>query len=127
MSVTPGAGDSLQALSAIVPGVVYYFSLQQLCVCSGVRCKHRGACYLGGFDRICEIDMDRPMTILIKAGSSGLLKTGCAALYLPGAFSRNLGGGFRTLMSWGCFTPGILAGGSHCELAGGLGAVCQRA
>lgn len=66
MSVTPGAADSLQAMSSIVTVVMCYFSLQQLCICSAERCKHRGACCLGGFDRKREIDVDHPMTILIR-------------------------------------------------------------
>lgn len=66
MSVTPGAADSLQVMSSTVTVVVCYFSLQQLCVCSVGRYKHAGACYLWGFDTICEIDMDCPMPILIR-------------------------------------------------------------
>lgn len=78
MSVTPGAADSLQAMSSIVTVVVCYFSLQQLCICSAERCKHRGAWYLLGFDRKCEIDVDRPTTILIRRGSRGLMESGHA-------------------------------------------------
>lgn len=79
---------------------------------------------MGGFDRICEIDMDRLMIILIKVGFSGFFKIGCVVLYLFGVFFRNLGGGFRILMSWGCFIFGILVGGFYCELVGGFGVVC---
>lgn len=66
MSVTPGAVDSLQAVFPVAAVVVRCFSLQQLCICSAERCKHRGACYRGGFDRNCEIDTDHPMSILIR-------------------------------------------------------------
>lgn len=66
MSVTPGAADSLQVVSPIVPVMAWHSSLQQLCIRSGERHKRRGACYPRGFDRKCEIDMDCPMTILIR-------------------------------------------------------------
>ena len=39
-----GLPDSLQAVSPIVTVLVCYFSLQRLCICSGERCKRRGAC-----------------------------------------------------------------------------------
>lgn len=63
LSVTPGAADSLQAMSSVVTVVACYFSLQQLCICSGEKGKHGGACSLGSFDGKCAIDRDRPMTI----------------------------------------------------------------